>query len=411
MHTSNTESVLQWPHFDVFPSLRDSYVSIFELEQSRPTIAMRLTAIMYPLVSDEEMEAILEAFQHNVNFWYPTMSQHQLGKVRLMVKCFNAGVTEEQSVETCLAFLTMALGCASQTIAGLALGSTVTDEELKLRGKQRELGDFYFDHALRRLHIAHMGVGSTATQCLFFTAIYFTFLRRPLQAWEYINTASAKCLLLLSYAPTNDTAEDSERIRRIFWSCYILESDYLAELSALPQSGIARIESSVPLPGSYNAHRRPGTEEQSSLYFLACISMRRLLNRVHQLLYARGTGASLDAARFPYVVAELNHQLDEWRDVLPSAFAFTVDARPAGTEAGGFLRQRYLTCRSVIYRPYLMWMLSGSGSGGDGLSADKPSPDVLAGCRACLEACLLHILNLRGFAQTVLVDTWICSLS
>ena len=37
--------------------------------------------------------------------------------------------------------------------------------------------------------------------------------------------------------------------------------------------------------------------------------------------------------------------------------------------------------------------------------------EVLANCKACLDACLLHILNLRGFSQTVLVDTWICSLS
>lgn len=39
------------------------------------------------------------------------------------------------------------------------------------------------------------------------------------------------------------------------------------------------------------------------------------------------------------------------------------------------------------------------------------SDNVLSGCKSCLDACLLHILNLRGFAHTVLVDTWICSLS
>lgn len=190
-------------------------------------------------------------------------------------------------------------------------------------------------------------------------------------------------------------------------------SDYLAELSGLPQSGIARIESSTPLPGEYNTHEDAQVEEQSSLYFLACISMRRLLNRVHQLLYARGTGAALDHARFPYVVAELNHQLDEWREVLPLAFAFSVGFGEAGrgttTEHGGFLRQRYLTCRSVIYRPYLMWMLSGMAGGGG--SEMIVGQEALESCKACLDACLLHILNLRGFGQTVLVDTWICSLS
>lgn len=150
--------------------------------------------------------------------------------------------------------------------------------------------------------------------------------------------------------------------------------------------------------------------------------MRRLLNRVHQLLYARGTGASAHPDRFPAVVAELDHQLDEWRDVLPAAFQFDVGTAEPMAEAGGFLRQRYLTCRSVIYRPYLMWMLSGSGrahggglegSTGEDVSArdDRPGAKMMEGCRLCLESCLLHILNLRGFAQTVLVDTWICSLS
>lgn len=53
--------------------------------------------------------------------------------------------------------------------------------------------------------------------------MYFAFLRRPLQAWEYINASAAKCLLLLSYTPQGETSDDEERIRRIFWSCYILE--------------------------------------------------------------------------------------------------------------------------------------------------------------------------------------------
>lgn len=176
----------------------------------------------------------------------------------------------------------------------------------------------------------------------------------------------------------------------------------------------------MPLPGDYHTHSAPQEEELSSLYFLACISMRRLLNRVHQLLYAKETGAcaSLDNAKFPSVVRELDHQLEEWRDVLPAAFAFSLNADQTAdgkrmSEHGGFLRQRYLTCRSVIYRPYLMWMLSGAGDGNSrGIGGGEPrvSEEVLANCRACLDACLFHILNLRGFAHTVLVDTWICSL-
>ncbi|KAK1538744.1 C6 zinc finger domain-containing protein [Colletotrichum costaricense] len=413
MHTSTTESVLQWPHFDAFPNMRDGYVPIFHLEQSRPAVKTRATPV-YPYVTAEDIDEIIESFEHTINFWYPTMSRNQLEQVRNLIA---DGIPEGDSILVCLALLTMALGCVGLVTTGLASTSSLSEEDRKRRASKRAMGDMYFDSVLKKLHVVHTNVGSTATHCLFFTAMYFAFLRRPLQAWEYINAASAKCLLLLSYPPESESAEDQERIRRIFWSCYILESDYLAELSGLPQSGVARIESTTPLPGEYSTHKDSQVEEQSSLYFLACISMRRLLNRVHQLLYARGTGAALDHARFPYVVAELNHQLDDWREVLPPAFAFSVGFNELGnnqgtaTEHGGFLRQRYLTCRSVIYRPYLMWMLSGM-AGGNGASSELlVSQDALKNCKACLDACLLHILNLRGFGQTVMVDTWICSLS
>ncbi|POR38837.1 Uncharacterized protein TPAR_00966 [Tolypocladium paradoxum] len=407
MHTSTTESVLQWHHFDVFPSLRNDYTPIFQLEQSRPPLSMKL-ATAYPYVTAEDVDAVLASFQRSVNFWYPTMSRSQLDRIRAVL---NAGVTAEDSIEACLALLTMALGCASQVTAGLGASAELSDQEKRWRTSRRQMGDVYFDAALKRAYIAHLSVSSVSAQCLFFVALYFAFLTRPLQAWEYIGATAAKSMMLLSYPPEGDTHEDRERTRRIFWACYILESDYIAELSASPVSGIARIESSVPLPGSYNTHASQPDEEQSSLYFLACISMRRLLNRVHQLLYASGTGAALDTARFPFIVAELQHQLDEWRSFLPASFAFSVDTAPADNAASGFLRQRYLTCRSVIYRPYLMWLLSGSRGGNDELSASAPSHEARTNCKACLDACLMHILNLHGFPQTVLVDTWICSLS
>jgi hypothetical protein len=187
-----------------------------------------------------------------------------------------------------------------------------------------------------------------------------------------------------------------------------VSSDYLAELSALPHSGIAQIESSVPLPGSYITHGDPSQTEHASLYFLACISMRRLLNRVHQLLYARNSGAATDISRFPAIVTELDHQLDEWREVLPQAFRFNahdVDEHPS--ECGGFLRQRYLTCKSVIYRPYLAWLLVDGSPDVRGITKEE----IVERATVCIDACTSHILALTGFSHTILVDTWICALS
>ncbi|KAG5985476.1 hypothetical protein E4U43_006063 [Claviceps pusilla] len=407
MHTSTTESVLSWHHFDSFQSLRNDYSSIFQLEQSRPSLSIKQSTV-YPYVTSEDVDSILDSFEHNVNFWYPTMSRCQIERTRSLI---NSGVTLEDSIDVCVALLAMALGCASQVTTDMEKANSVSEQDTRRRISRRQMGDVYFNAALKRAYVAHLGVTSLSAQCLFYVGLYFAFLARPLQAWEYIGATAAKCMMLLSYPPNHETHEDKERTRRIFWSCYILESDYIAELSASPVSGISRMESSIPLPGAYNTHFAAAEEEQSSLYFLACISMRRLLNRVHQLLYAQGTGAALDTTRFPYIVAELQHQLDEWRNFLPPAFQFTIDTQPAANAASGFLRQRYLTCRSVIYRPYLMWLLSGSRGGNDDLSASTPSQEARKNCKACLDACLMHILNLRGFSQTVLVDSWICSLS
>ncbi|KAH7154001.1 hypothetical protein DER46DRAFT_627941 [Fusarium sp. MPI-SDFR-AT-0072] len=403
MHTSTTESILQWPHFDVFPLLRHDGDSIFYLEQARPPLAVASNP-MYPYVDAEDITSMLEAFERNINFWYPSMSQEQLGNIRATLQ---NGMPSEDTVHSCLCLLTLALGCASQAAEDLRFTAEPDAAEKDRRLRKRKLGDIYFQLALKKLHVAHLQVDSESTQCLFFTALYFASLVRPLQAWEYLSATATRCMLLLSYPPNTHDDEAEERIRRIFWSCYILESDYMAELSACPPSGIARVESSIPLPSTYHTHPSEIVEEESSLYFLACISMRRLLNRVHQLLYAKDTGAAFDHTRFPRIVAELQRQLDDWREVLPASFSFSIDTEEAATAAGGFLRQRYLTCKGVIYRPYLMWMLSSSYAE----TRVPPIPDAMQNCKLCLDACLLHALDLRGFPQTVLIDTWICSLS
>ena len=125
-----------------------------------------------------------------------------------------------------------------------------------------------------------------------------------------------------------------------------LSSDYLAELTALPQFGISAIESLVPLPGTFRTHEDPAEESLPSLYFLACISMRRLLNRGHHLLFNKDTGASFDDARLPGMVDELNDQLNQWKEHLPAAFQFSVDTSEVQSQQGAFLRQRFLVCKA-----------------------------------------------------------------
>ncbi|ETS85922.1 hypothetical protein PFICI_03947 [Pestalotiopsis fici W106-1] len=420
LHNSTTESILSWSHLDAFPTIRQNYTSIFQLEQSRTPLATRSNT-MYPYISPVDLDAILDTFQRTVNFWYPVLSLSQLDSTRNLV--VQNLLESTDLVTSCCAQLVMALGCAGEVVTGLVHSEDTAPsrDEVDFRRARKAMGDLYFDGALRAMHMVHSEMSCMAVQSLFFAALYFAYLRRPLQAWTYIHNTASKCLLLLSYPPVNEPIENQECLKRIFWACYILESDYLAELSALPQSGIAQIESSVSLPGSYITHVDPAQTEHASLYFLACISMRRLLNRVHHLLYARDTGAATDISRFPAIVTELDHQLEEWRDVLPHAFRFDIPQNILDhndnnngvplSECGGFLRQRYLTCKSVIYRPYLAWLLASSPGGMHRDARGIRKEDIVARAQVCLDACTSHILALTGFAHTVLVDTWICALS
>ncbi|KAL4966622.1 fungal specific transcription factor domain-containing protein [Aspergillus stella-maris] len=397
-HSSATESILAWPQLRDLHGLRQNHRgSVFHLESQRPQFKHQSPGTL-PYLDKTEVREILADFEDNVNFWYPTLSQSKRTEVELRILSGSL----DDGIDACLTLLVLSLGCASHLITTLSNDASSNESDRKHRWLI--IGSLYFDRAFRQVHLAQAGCSTEAVQCLFFTALYFAFLQRPIQAWSFISAAAIKCRLLLSYPSSMSVPEDLECLRRIFWSCYILESDYLAELSALPQAGIAEIESSIPLPGQYHTHSSLLTEEQSSLYFLACISMRRLLNRVHDLLYAPNSGVASDIHQFSSVVAELDHQLTKWKDLLPPTFHFDVNRDPAHSIEAGFLRQRYLACKSVIFRPYLTAAFSLA-------SRSKPVSDVYEGCKTCLEACYLHAHNLQGFPQTIMVDTWICSLS
>ncbi|KAI5366423.1 hypothetical protein Slin15195_G079430 [Septoria linicola] len=398
-HTSTTESVLAWPFFDVFPGLRTQYQQIFIIEQQRRKYPSSKPAQPPPSLPPHEVHSAIEAFRHTVNFSYPTVTIHQLADIEQRV----LDRQTDDSIETSLALLVMALGCAAQVVNGLA-GSDSNLQEHSRSQRIQVMAHTYFELYLSGLGGVHLDVSTTATQCLFFTALFFAYLQRPLQAYSYVCMTATKCRTLLSYTSA-DTGVDTECLRRIFWSCFSLESDYIAELAALPQTGVSDMESSVPYPAHYQTAEDEIEREQSSLYFLACVSMRRLLNRVHDLLYAPDTGVAFDDARFPHVVTELDHQLEEWRNCLPPSFEFSIDTSSATSQHGGFLRQRYLTCRAVIYRPYLNQVLSRTSTG------ESLTSQMIDKSEVCLTMCLLHILDLRAFSQTVLVDTWICSLS
>ncbi|KAI5460120.1 hypothetical protein BGZ63DRAFT_389548 [Mariannaea sp. PMI_226] len=392
-HLSSTESLLKWPVFLDHPSiLREMESSLLSLEYGRSPFREN-PDVTLPSLSLLEVTNLVRIFQQTYNFWFPTMRLDDLKSLELKIYEQNL----EPNSQSCLALLVMALG----SIGASAVDADTSDDEsrrLKLQGAS------CFGAAMKMLHFAHMEMSVEACQCLLLAGLYFSYLQRPLQTWSYVNSAATRCRFLLSCTFEKPERDDREHLTRIFWSCFVLESNYISELPTLPQNCNSEIESTISLPGKFHSHEIIEEEEKSTLYLLASIALRRLLNRVHYMLYDRDIGLQLDSKHFHSVNQELARQLQDWYQTLPPSLQFPEDGTPADDPHSEYLREWYLSCRSVIYRPYLEWALANPSWNLNN------NTRVLDGCRVALDTCLSK-LRIKQVPYTVMVDTWPCSLS
>lgn len=118
---------------------------------------------MYPYMSPDDLNNIIESFKRNVNFWYPTMSIAKIHELGLMVRRGDVG----NSTASTLALLVLSLGCASQHIETYYSTEFPSEGESQDERSRKSMADTYFDGVLKNIHVAHMEVSSAATQCLF----------------------------------------------------------------------------------------------------------------------------------------------------------------------------------------------------------------------------------------------------
>lgn len=386
-HTSATDKFLNWPVLSQIPDIV-SLKPTFDLEYNRAPIA--ISAGEMPVIDNDTKTLLINCFQRNVNFWYPVLSIDIISDISLRTQF-------DQSSMSCLALMVLSLGAASGFV------------ESQYNNK-RGIGDHFnrgfqfFEQAYSRLPFIMMEDTHVAALCLFYFAVYMCYIRRPLQASTFLNAAVRKCQVLQVYQSLALSKQVTESLLRILWSSYIIESDIVAELSELPQSGASFMGASMPLPDEFASQADAETSKLSSFYFLACISMRRLLNRVHSLLY----GDDITEARVLDIglIMELDHQLDAWYNVLPEPLKFKKGLSVPGDDYQGFLRQRYFTCQSVIFRPIFSHVV---------LRAIESNPTedlvLINYAKRCLQASYMHFANLRSYVHTIVIDTWICSLS
>lgn len=156
---------------------------------------------------------------------------------------------------------------------------------------------------------------------------------------------------------------------------------------------------------------------QSTCY-LAEISIRRLLNRIHNSLYPRKqhvlalSSTSLmtpdefsfnDITSMVAVCDELHRQLDMWHASIPEPFRPSLGNEPLGSDREHVLRIRYFAARHIIYRPFLLYV-STHGTA-------NASQSIIEKAAICIESCRRYLHSTMEIMRRPSQYTWTFSLS
>lgn len=173
-------------------------------------------------------------------------------------------------------------------------------------------------------------------------------------------------------------------------------SDLIAE-HHLPRSGVETLVERIQLPLC---------EEPTNpflLAWLAELSARRLLNRVHHVMYAedqeyllqannvyrKSSGNEEDAVRRLMdsslkISMELDGQLNDWYDLIPHMIKPDLNQAPTVVQDAVMIL-RYHSAKDIIFRPFLLFTCSLP-------VAFKPPQPLIEICRTAIYSCRQYIL-------------------
>lgn len=361
VHTNAAMHLLNWPLIRDLVSRPYDPQILLQLEMARePLHSLTKT----PCVDLSNTQAYIEAYFERVNVWYACVNPYTW-RSQYRTALSNGF---REGPESCIVLLVLALGQAS--LRG-SISRVVPQEDPP--------GLQYFTAAWSLLPGMMTTNTVLAAQCHLLAAAYLFYLVRPMEAWNLLCSTSTKLQLLLM-APSRVPADERELVERIYWNALLFESDLLSELD-LPHSGVVQFEENVGLPGGFEVDEGEQVGRDELWYFLAEIALRRLLNRVCQLIYSKDSMASMSSLE--PVVAELDYQLTQWYESLPLPLQFPFTRTVLQDPVQAVLRLRFFACRTIIYRPYILAVLDNEQAVLD--------PAVRESCHKCLEASIRQL--------------------
>ncbi|PNP47807.1 hypothetical protein THARTR1_10492 [Trichoderma harzianum] len=280
------------------------------------------------------------------------------------------------STTSCLVLLVFALAAVWGNYPDDERRNIESDEELDLYPRQR-VTMAVPDHRMREslMYIA-MAQKRMSTAYLD-DSLLGVYNIEPIPGWKMFRTASMMWEaynLKHSDGKTQRPKQEESLEQRLYWTCLKSECEVRHELNGLPSCTLQ--ESSFPyaLPtfptiesfgqSPVDSTRHEQSTTLSYYYYLAEISLRRLLNRTRSAATVLSPNIdSLTASQLADTLQKLEGQLQQWLDCLPPALRFHIppDSRPSPDEPElvKLMRERYAEVRELLCRAYLYMCLHG----------------------------------------------------
>ncbi|KAK7202804.1 hypothetical protein BZA70DRAFT_93936 [Myxozyma melibiosi] len=358
-----------------------------------------------PALNRKTCDALLAQFARKVHVHHPIVDTRELARV--CERACEDGL--DWTLESAILMTALALGAAATKHSD--------------NSQQQPAGIEYFSPAYRIIwaaSAADLSANTAVAQGLVLAGLYMAYIVRPISSWKLIHAASTNVQLGLTRlsnarassenSPSNPAADPRELEIRLFWSCFLIECDRLAEFE-LPRSGIESIVDDMPLPTISSDPVDP-----AMVYFLAEISIRRLLNRVHNSLYTTSSGKrSLHSLL--KICDELNRQLELWYDSIPEVVRPDLSLSPSSSLSADdeendralVLRIRYYATRHIIFRPFVLRVIDPSLPASETYGPHKPR--VLENCHRCLDSIRRYIHSAGYILRHPSPYTWTLSQS
>ena len=152
-------------------------------------------------------------------------------------------------------------------------------------------GDTCFDQALRQWKLVPNVPSLQRAQALLLQATFCGSSAKHWDFWQHTVAASTMIETLIRSPDTDWNTTTGEMLKRAYWACVLDEGFYHHDMD-LPQTGIFALQDEVPLPsfvcdtdGASLAEIELLQVPASALQFLASISLKRLVDRIHDVVH------------------------------------------------------------------------------------------------------------------------------